>query len=72
MEEETWITRRMELIGVPLDKWQKCDLIEEVKRLRELEHARILYIMELQGIKGSVSTAEIDAALGQHSKKKTK
>jgi hypothetical protein len=73
MMKDDPILKIIPYLGKPLDKWSKSALIEEVKRLRKLEHARILDIMELQGInKGKVTTAEIDAALSQHSKKKTK
>lgn len=72
MENEEWIKRRMELFGVPLNKWQKVDLIEEVIRLRELNKGYHQTVVDLQGIKGRVSTAEIDAALNQNVNKKTK
>lgn len=55
--------------GKPLDKWTKAELIEEVKRLRSLTRRYIETVMDLQGIKGSVSSEVIDAALSQHSKK---
>jgi hypothetical protein len=64
--------RRAANIGQPLDKWPKADLVHEVRRLRELNSGYIETVMELQGITGSVSTEEINAALSQHSKKNTK
>jgi hypothetical protein len=66
MNDDDSVLKIMPYLGKPLEKWPKAALIEEVKRLRKLEHARILDIMELQGInKGKVSTEEIDAALQQ-------
>lgn len=66
--DEEWIKRRMSLFGVPLEKWKKSDLIEEVKRLRELNRNRHQTIVDLKGIKGSVSTEEIDNALSHLAK----
>lgn len=70
MNTDAWIRRRMELFGVPLTKWQKADLIEEVKRLRELNSGYVDTIVKLNGINGKVSTKEIDAALSNLAKKK--